>query len=196
MGTSTIIKLSMCDQVDITYHKHQNDAISRDDLTKAYNKKYFTAQLYGQFSYAVHLSTALSLILIDIDYFKKINDTYGHVAGDKVLAELSDQLHDLVRIEDVLARYGGEEFAILCPGITIIEALRFAERIRKRIESSTFFYEDMEIAVTVSIGVSCIPTIAANFPTEFLKAADAALYRAKHNGRNRVEVAKSLMRSE
>ena len=123
--------------------------------------------------------------MFDIDNFKKINDTYGHLAGDHVLKQLASVIKSRIRREDILSRYGGEEFAIILPEIDAYNSIQFAEKIRRLIEKAVFKFEDTEIPVTVSVGVSVlVPEV--NDPTEFIKQADDNLYAAKTAGRNRV----------
>jgi diguanylate cyclase (GGDEF)-like protein len=123
--------------------------------------------------------------MFDIDNFKKINDTYGHLAGDHVLKQLASVIKSRIRREDILSRYGGEEFAIILPEIDAYNALQFAEKIRRLIEKAVFKFEDTEIPVTISIGVTSI-TAELQEPHDFIRVADTKLYEAKSQGRNRV----------
>ena len=125
-------------------------------------------------------------MLFDIDKFKSVNDTYGHIAGDFVLKEVCNLIKPLVRPEDTFARYGGEEFCILLPKLTLDEAFLFAEKVRSLIEKSTFDYEGTLIPVTLSIGVASVRDPALTSPVDFVKAADACVYKSKNAGRNRV----------
>ncbi len=129
----------------------------------------------------------LSLLMIDIDFFKKVNDTYGHSSGDMVLKQFSDILVCSCRSIDIISRKGGEEFAIILSGCNYENAIETAERIRKNVEEYIFVVEkNKKISITVSIGVSSYPG-RTNDLNDLLHEADNALYFAKHNGRNRVE---------
>ncbi|HUF17851.1 MAG TPA: GGDEF domain-containing protein, partial [Thermoanaerobaculia bacterium] len=130
----------------------------------------------------------LSLALIDIDFFKKINDTHGHAAGDEVLREVSNIFTTSIRAADIAARYGGEEFTVMMPETDLSDGVQVAEKIREIIESHTFHTEAGDIPVTVSIGVATFPRSKMQSARELIEAADKALYRAKRSGRNQVQV--------
>jgi diguanylate cyclase (GGDEF)-like protein len=129
----------------------------------------------------------MSIIMLDIDHFKRVNDTHGHQAGDAVLEQLADRIKKALRLYDVLGRYGGEEFMLLLPAADLDVAEKIAERIRLSIESEPFLFNDTKIPITISLGVA---TLSPDFNLEnAIGRADSALYRAKENGRNRVESA-------
>lgn len=151
-----------------------------DALTQIFNRRYFNVQLTREFSRAIRYKSRLSVILLDIDYFKIINDTYGHLAGDMVLQEIAQLIQDNIRKSDILARWGGEEFAILAPGISIGQALQFAEKLRQLVEGNEF---SIDRQVTCSFGVSSY--VSQDDEDAFLQRADTALYQAKQTGRNR-----------
>lgn len=155
-----------------------------DQLTGLYNRHYFTSELVKQINIWRRYQRPLSIIILDIDYFKKINDTYGHVAGDYVLRTLSEICQEIVRDIDTVARIGGEEFAILLPSTAVNGALQTAERIRKETEAHSFKYDDVGFRLTVSMGVAELTDESWSI-TEFMKAADEMLYKAKNAGRNR-----------
>ena len=125
----------------------------------------------------------LSLVMVDIDHFKNVNDTYGHLAGDYVLQALARLVSTRARREEVFARYGGEEFVILLPETSKKGAIELAEQLRKRVASHTFIFEGEEIPITVSVGVSTMSGEATT-ATEFIKSADVAMYKAKSDGRD------------
>ena len=125
----------------------------------------------------------LSLIMFDIDHFKRINDTYGHLAGDYVLKQLADVLKARIRREDILARYGGEEFSIVLPEIDRHNAIQFGEKVRRIVEQTNFMFEGTQIPLTISLGVSTLDPGIGD-PDIFIKTADQQLYRAKSAGRN------------
>ena len=188
LGTTTILKFTYHDKLDEDFQKHMFDAALRDGLTKAYNKKYLMNHLRSEMSYALRHASYLSLLMFDVDHFKPINDTYGHLAGDRILQRLSALSMESVRSEDTFARYGGEEFAVVCRGISIKQCASLGNRIRKAVETSDFVYEGQKIDVTISVGVSGIPEYPARTSDELIAAADEALYAAKNSGRNRVMV--------
>jgi len=127
--------------------------------------------------------TPLTISMLDIDHFKKINDTYGHTVGDEVLRSLASELRNHIRYPDTIGRYGGEEFLIVLPHSTLKAATEQAERLCKHVRSSLIKSGDQEIAVTVSIGIAQYQIHNEDWET-LLNRADAALYKAKHNGRD------------
>ncbi|MCW8829992.1 MAG: GGDEF domain-containing protein [Gammaproteobacteria bacterium] len=155
-----------------------------DQLTGLFNRHYFTSELVKQINIWRRYQRPLSILILDIDYFKKVNDNYGHVAGDYVLQMLAEICRKAVRDIDTVARIGGEEFAILLPSTAINGAMRTAERIRRETEAFSFQYEDARFRVTVSLGVAELTDESWSI-TEFMKAADEVLYKAKNAGRNR-----------
>ncbi len=128
----------------------------------------------------------LSLVMFDVDHFKKVNDNYGHLAGDAVLVKLSALAQQMIRTEDVLARYGGEEFAVICRGTPLLNAGVLGERLRAAVEAAVFDYQGGRLPVTISVGVAALPEANSNSTQELIGAADEALYEAKKSGRNRV----------
>ncbi|QDG51882.1 GGDEF domain-containing protein [Persicimonas caeni] len=191
LGTTTILKFTYHDKLDEDFQRQMFDAALRDGLTGAYNKKYMMNHLRSELSYALRHGTHLSMLMFDVDHFKNTNDTYGHLAGDRILAKLSELAMQSIRNEDTFARYGGEEFAIICRGIAIDQCARLGNRIRKLVEQTDFIYEGQNIPVTISVGVSGVPGVQARAPEDLIGAADEALYAAKNAGRNRVMVKRS-----
>lgn len=187
IGTTTILKFSHGDDLDEEFQRRMYDAALRDGLTGAYNKKYFLERLDAELAFALRHGSPLSLVLFDLDHFKKINDTYGHLAGDYVLKALAEGILASVRREDVFARYGGEEFAILSRGLTTQDAALFGERLRAWVESYPFVFEDQRLPVTISVGVAALPDASVSEGDALVRCADEALYAAKHGGRNRVQ---------
>ena len=155
-----------------------------DGFTGCYNKTYFNERARVEVARAVAQAEALSLIVFDLDHFKRLNDGHGHAAGDAVLKELARLVRRTgVRENDIFARFGGEEFVILLPRTALDTAMAIAERLRGRIEVHAFEYADARLPVTVSVGVAaCGDGIASD--TDLFNAADAALYQAKQAGRN------------
>jgi len=158
-----------------------------DGLTKLYNHRFFQDSLKREFARCQRHQTPLSLALLDIDHFKKFNDTYGHQQGDVVLQELARTLRGQVRNLDVVARYGGEEFAVIMPDASQDIALRVAERLRAAVEAHPVEGPTGPLLVTISLGVASVPDAAIGVPAGLIAAADRELYRAKELGRNRVE---------
>ncbi|MBA3563515.1 MAG: sensor domain-containing diguanylate cyclase [Gammaproteobacteria bacterium] len=163
-----------------------------DVLTGWHNRRYLQARLQEELARARRDASALICLLLDVDHFKKVNDTYGHLAGDNVLKEIAARVNDEVRESDVAARFGGEEFAILLPDSGLDSARRFAERVRAAVSASPIDTgSDSAVTVTVSIGIASIrPTADAedlkSLGEQLLAEADVALYRAKAEGRDRV----------
>jgi len=171
-----------------SYRLYLTNLANKDELTGLYNHRYFHESIGHSFNMAKELGKPLSLILIDIDYFKYYNDLYGHMAGDQVLKDIGELLSSIGRGCDVVARYGGEEFAILMPDTDEEDAILIAEKARKEIQDKHFTGEESlpNAKLTVSVGVSCYP-LKSNSLKELLNSADDALYRAKFLSKNRVE---------
>lgn len=162
------------------------DLATRDGLTGLYNHKFFYTTLEKEIIRADRYNDEISMLLIDIDYFKKVNDTYGHRAGDTILKSLSQRLSTRSRTTDTLCRYGGEEITMILVKTNITDAQVIAEEIRLLIEKEPFVIEDgTPISITVSIGVSTYSERAKE-ASVIVSNADDALYKAKENGRNRV----------
>jgi len=158
-----------------------------DGLTKLYNHRYFQDELARHFDEAQRYDRPLSLAIMDIDFFKKINDTYGHAAGDDVLVNVSAIFKDSIRGSDIAARYGGEEFAVMMPETDLEDAVAFAEKIRAKIQAEPIMTKAGPIPATISIGVSSVPRSQIHTPKALIDHADKALYRAKRAGRNQVQ---------
>lgn len=161
----------------------------RDGLTGLYNHRYFQEILQTELIKSSESGQPLSLMLIDIDFFKAVNDKYGHINGDKVLKEVGQELVNLVRKCDVVARYGGEEFTIILPETNISRARVLAQRVRRGIEQRSIILGEQKMSVTVSIGLICSENTEETSirNSQFVELGDQALYRAKLLGRNRVE---------
>ena len=157
-----------------------------DALTSAYNRRHFEETIEQELVRHQRCRGDMSLLLVDIDHFKRINDTYGHQTGDTVLREVVNLLHSRLRSVDYLARYGGEEFVIILPHTTLPDALQLAERLRKTVAGHAFCGDTLQIPVTVSLGVSTCGEGARLTAQEMFHSADMAMYQAKHLGRNQV----------
>ena len=155
-----------------------------DGLTKIYNHRFFQELFEKEFTRSDRYNTVFSLIMLDIDHFKRVNDTYGHLCGDEILKGIAALVKSCLRSMDVVARYGGEEFAVLLPETGGFEALQTAERIRRAVESTTFMGTEQGLNVTVSLGVATYPSANVTDRADVIAKADGALYEAKENGRN------------
>tara|TARA_Y100001954_G_scaffold237846_1_gene302985 strand:+ start:2984 stop:3895 length:912 start_codon:yes stop_codon:yes gene_type:complete len=186
IGTNVLFKFTFQDELEEQYQRQLYEQATKDALTGIHNKKYFVDHLKKEFAYAFRHHEPLSLILFDIDFFKKVNDTYGHLAGDYVLKELAGTVKEALRQEDLFARYGGEEFAVVLKNTDKNHALLIAERLRAMIESQSFHFDGNDMDVTISLGASTL--FERNFATPVLlvQEADNFLYEAKTGGRNRV----------
>jgi two-component system cell cycle response regulator len=180
---SAIFKFLVGGNVESAYHEEIYRMAIIDGLTQAYNKRYFIQNLEREILRA-EARRPLSLLIFDIDHFKKINDEHGHLMGDQVLRELAGRVRSRVRREEVFARYGGEEFTLTLPDTDREHALHLAEQLRLLVAGEPFTIEGKRILVTISMGVSSCQGETAVEP--FLKLADDNLYRAKRAGRNRV----------
>ncbi|MDF1551627.1 MAG: diguanylate cyclase [Deferrisomatales bacterium] len=161
---------------------------STDALTKLFNRRYFMAALGTEFERTDRYGSPLGMVMLDIDHFKRLNDTFGHQVGDQALRGLGALIHDAVRTTDIAARYGGEEFCMLLPETDLEGAAEFAHRLRLGVEDKTLLVDGHEVSMTVSIGVSACPNPAVESGDDLIRLADDALYRAKRAGRNRVMV--------
>ena len=186
IGNATILKLSYQDPLDLAFQETLYTSATRDGMTGAFNKRFFDEAIQKEFSFCARHDVPLSLVMLDVDCFKGINDTWGHLAGDLVLTRLAELVGGSVRNEDVFARIGGEEFAFILRDCPHGNALVLAERMRVSVERMVLDYQGQRIPVTVSAGVATLEGHNHADPELLLSAADAALYRAKREGRNRI----------
>lgn len=185
IGTECHFKIRFQDVDESRNQQHLYDAANKDGLTQLYNKKFFLDVLSREFSFSKRTHQPLSLLMIDVDFFKKINDTYGHLAGDMVLRRLGEYFLRRLRLENIACRYGGEEFCIVLRQVSEAQAAVIAERLRKGVEQEHFEYAEKEIPVTISIGIATYHNNNFNDYEALLKHADRCLYMAKQQGRNR-----------
>jgi diguanylate cyclase len=171
--------------VENAYHLAIYELVTKDGLTEAFNKRKYEEEVLREFSRSVRHRRPLSLILFDLDEFKQINDTYGHLCGDFVLKQVASLARELVRPEQVLARVGGDEFAILAPETEAEGAEILASKLRDRIVGLDHRYGDVKISLTCSFGVAELAD-GMTSPQDLYQAADTALLQAKRSGRNRV----------
>jgi len=181
----TIFKFLTGGNIENAYHEEIYRLTTVDGLTQIFNKRYFMENLERELSRCVRYGRDLSLIIFDVDHFKNINDTFGHLAGDYVLKQMASKVQENIRREDFLARYGGEEFAVILPEIDKACAVVMAEKIRALIEKQKFVFENTPIPTTISAGVSTVDEEYTE-PHELIKVADQNLYQAKQSGRNKV----------
>ena len=183
----TIFKYLSGSNIESKYHEEIYRLTTIDGLTGAYNKRYFLETLARELNRAVRYDRVLSLAMFDLDHFKKVNDGFGHLAGDYVLRELATLIVHNTRRDDVFARYGGEEFALILPEVDKPGVVQACEKIRQSVESHAFNFEGRIIPVTVSLGVRTLERGEHDIDvSKFIADADAKLYCAKAAGRNRV----------
>jgi len=183
--TTRFSKLRQELQAATKYSEELERKLNEDQLTGAKNRRAYDKKVGEEMDRFLRYKNIFSLLVIDADKFKHINDTYGHAIGDKCLQEIIKRTRPLLRKCDMLARYGGEEFVVIMPETDIKGALHVAEKIRQTIEKIEFLYKKDTVRVTVSIGVSCIKE-GDTSPTDLFERADMAVYKAKENGRNQV----------
>ena len=157
-----------------------------DTLTGLYNRRYFEERLGVEAEKSFYSGVPLSLVMVDLDHFKKVNDTFGHTEGDQILCKISSLLKNSVRRKDTVARYGGEEFILILPEAGLEQSFVIAERIRQSVEKTLFEVERAQVNLTLSMGISNFPSHRVKSKEELIKMADQALYDAKRGGRNRV----------
>ncbi len=180
----TILKFLSGSDMEAQYHETIYRMTIVDGLTGVHNKRYLVETLEREIPRARRHGRPLSLVMLDIDHFKRINDTYGHLAGDYVLKELATMVKSRLRPDDVIARYGGEEFGVVLPETPLAGGAAIAEDLRRRVEAHSFVFENETIRVSVSMGVAELADSVDVLG--FVKSADELLYRAKREGRNKV----------
>ena len=163
-----------------------------DSKTKLYANRYFALKLNEEFQRAVRYSSNLSLVIFDIDHFKKFNDSYGHQTGDRVLIRTAAAIKQCCRTQDIPSRFGGEEFVVILPQTDAQGGYEYAERVRKSIENMEILYEKQSIHLTISGGIVSYPAHPCDSGEELLKCSDEALYVSKESGRNRNTIYKNL----
>jgi len=179
-----IYKFLAGENVETAYHEEIYRMTILDGLTGVHNKRYFVEFLERELAAAQRHRHPLTLVMFDIDHFKQVNDTRGHLAGDHVLKHLASRIQPRMRREDLLARYGGEEFAAVLNSTPLIGGVKFAEDVRRRIQATPFEYDGEAFTVTASLGVACVDGEQGVEPNQLIARADEKLYAAKHGGRN------------
>ena len=177
-------RFALADEKELLALKQRYEFSVIDGLTGAINRKHFDDRLIVELAYAKRHQGDVSLLILDVDHFKDINDRFGHPAGDHVLRKLAMVIKAALRVEDVFARYGGEEFAVIARGIGSDEALLFAERIRRIVDEGNFVHDGSPLAVTVSVGAATLSDCEEPSVDQLVRMADSALYAAKAAGRN------------
>jgi two-component system cell cycle response regulator len=186
LGARVAFRFTLTDSRQEGLLRKLYESSTRDALTGAYNRRHFDDRLRAEIAFAVRHATDCALILLDLDHFKRVNDTYGHPAGDEILRHLGGIANKTLRTEDVFARFGGEEFAVILRGASTRGAGRLAERLRDALSQQHAVYEGREIPVTLSAGCAALSCCATPSSEEVVAIADRRLYAAKQAGRNRV----------
>ncbi len=186
LGSSTLLKYLKLDPCEEGFQRELYERSVRDNLTGLYNRGYFLSQIGPLAELNALCELGLALILVDIDHFKKVNDTHGHTVGDLILREVADVLRESTRGEDLVARYGGEEFILALPSSSLEQATERAESIRNRLSSRLVEASQSRVGVTASLGLSFAPAGRVRDVAALITSADEALYIAKRSGRNRV----------
>jgi diguanylate cyclase (GGDEF)-like protein len=181
-----IYKFLSGSNIESAYHEAIHNMAIQDGMTGIHNKRYFTEFLEREIAVASRHGHPLTLVMFDVDHFKKVNDTHGHLAGDAVLKDLTARIRPRIRREDLFARYGGEEFACVLPSTALAGGVVFAEHLRTIIEERPCSFDNGQIPFTISLGVTTLHREAGVDPAGLIKRADENLYTAKRTGRNRV----------
>ena len=181
-----IYKFLVGTNVEAAYHEEIYRLAILDGLTGVHNKRYFLEFVERELASSQRHGHPLTLVMFDIDHFKALNDTRGHLAGDHVLRTLSSRIQSRMRREDLLARYGGEEFAAVLNSTDLTGGIRFAEDVRRRIQAAPFEFDGESFTITVSLGVASVANEQGIDPAALIARADEKLYAAKRAGRNRV----------
>lgn len=189
ISKSTVIQFDFFDENRKLSEQKRYDMGVKDAVTGTFNKSYFLQRMNDEFSFSYRQNMPLSVLMLDIDFFKMINDTHGHLAGDQVLREIGHEVSRIIRADDVFCRYGGEEFVIIMRNTECQAAVNLAERIRRQIEQHEIDFDGQKIKVTISLGVSTL--VYRNFKDypALIADADKYLYKSKGAGRNKVSAA-------
>jgi diguanylate cyclase (GGDEF)-like protein len=186
LGARVSFRFALTDSRQEGLLRRLYESSTRDALTGAYNRRHFEDRLRAEIAFAVRHATDCGLLLMDLDHFKRVNDTHGHPAGDEVLRHLAAIAGRTLRTEDVFARFGGEEFAVILRGASTRGAGRLAERLREALAQQHARHEGTDIPATLSVGCAALSCCTKPTPEELVAVADRRLYRAKQTGRNRV----------
>jgi two-component system cell cycle response regulator len=185
-----ILKFISSVNIESAYHEEMHKLATMDHLLQVYNKTHFIERLRAELARNLRYRRGLSLLMLDVDHFKRVNDNFGHPMGDFVLQRLASIIKGELRTVDVVGRYGGEEFAVLLPETGIEHAAGVAEKLREQIEKAQLCWHDHEVMVTLSVGLTAVEPGDhwSGAYTDLIERADRALYQAKQGGRNRVAI--------
>jgi diguanylate cyclase (GGDEF)-like protein len=186
LGATVLLRFAFHDALEEKMGTELYERATRDPLTSARNRRYFTDRLDSEWPWARRHQRACTLLMIDLDHFKRINDEWGHLAGDEVLRQFVQIVHAELRQEDLFGRLGGEEFAVLCRATPAQDAAILAERLRRRVASHVFDWKGDRLPVTVSIGIATSQEGGLSTSEQLIDRADKRMYGAKREGRNRV----------
>jgi diguanylate cyclase (GGDEF)-like protein len=181
-----IYKFLAGSNIESAYHEAIHNMAIQDGMTGIHNKRFFMEFLEREIAVASRHGHPLTLVMFDVDHFKKVNDSHGHLAGDAVLKDLAGRIRPRIRREDLFARYGGEEFACVLPSTALPGGIVFADHLRQLVEERPTAFEDIQIPFTISLGVTTLHREAGIDSAALIKRADENLYAAKRGGRNRV----------
>ncbi len=184
LGSAIVVKFVLQDEIETTFQKELYESATRDGLTGLHSKRFFMEQFEVEFNYHRRIGRPLAVVLLDIDHFKKVNDTYGHAAGDAVLKQLGGLFLSILRKGDACGRFGGEEIIFTLRDTSLQGGSQFAERLRRLIENHPFVCDGKKIPVTASLGVAAFDKNNFKSTMELIKQADIYLYQAKKSGRN------------
>jgi diguanylate cyclase (GGDEF)-like protein len=185
-GPRVSFRFSLTDVREERLLRKLYESSTRDALTGAYNRLHFEERLRSEVAYAIRHRSQASLVIIDLDHFKRVNDTYGHPAGDAVLKRASEACMRALRTEDVFARFGGEEFGVVLRNIELKGATRLGDRLRSAVSNEVIDHEGHQIKVTLSAGAASLACCQSPSAEELISIADRRLYVAKQQGRNRI----------
>jgi diguanylate cyclase (GGDEF)-like protein len=185
MFSSTVFKFLASSSIENRFFDQMYSMITTDFQTKLHNRRYLASRIEEEFCRARRHLRPLAVVVLDLDKFKQVNDTFGHAAGDLLLRKSAQMLNSQLRHDDVFARLGGDEFCVLCPETTLAQGLQLAERLRNLMADTTFTFRQQKLTVNISVGVAEFDPEMTS-PDEMMAAADRALYQAKAAGRNRV----------
>jgi diguanylate cyclase (GGDEF)-like protein len=187
---NTILKFVLLDDIEAKFHAEVRSRISYDQLTRLLTKESLYLALDMELKRSLRYSLPVAVLMMDLDHFKKVNDTHGHPVGSQLLSEIGQIIRDTIRGQDVAARYGGEEFVAYLAETPALAAHQAAERLRTTIGTHSFSIDGQQIRITISIGIALCPEHGLDIPT-LVASADKALYRAKESGRDRVCLAET-----
>ena len=179
-----IMKFLSSDHIEVRYHETVYSMMINDGLTGIHNRRFFADSLRRELVRSTRHGRPLSLLIFDIDFFKRVNDNYGHLAGDAVLRELCSRVKPTIREDEIFARYGGEEFAVILPEATVEHARLVGERIRKLVGEKPFEVHSLTVPITISVGVAATDGTRAVSVDELIGEADQKAFEAKRSGRN------------